>query len=1001
MTLTTSSQKKSNGDEPGRAGTRIPCAGELIRIPKIIPASPFLMKRRTMRFIGLSVRTLSLLLSGAGVLVGLLEASAQPSAHTQPAIAISRTSATLTGMAVPNGMGSSAWFQWGANRDYGKTTSVVAVGDGMGVIRVTEPIGPLAPGSNYFYRLVVSNSAGVTFGREQRFVTGGRVVGWGWRTDGRTAVPLSLRDRVAIASGPKHNLALRTDGSVVGWGYNRSGQADVPPELNNVVAVACGGAHSLALRADGTVMAWGSNNAGQTNVPEGLTNVIAVAAGSSTSYALLSNGTVARWPGNVVYGEATNVVSIAANGSQALALKANGTVLGLDNTFVRSGLSNIVAIACGSLFNLALQSDGTILSWSRLANGAPIAPPGIRNVVEIGAGASYCLVLQADGRLVTWGNYNTENQRKIPAGIPEGLKDALAISCGDNHNLALRTLVAGDFLPAAITQTAFPGVTNSAILNGMAVANGLPSTAWFEWAPLHDMAKQTAPQEIGDGTTVVRISAVVGDLGPETDYQFSLVVSNAYGIARGATGLFTTGRKVATWGTPYYSLASVPAAAQPAVRIAAGHTHCLALSPDRTVIAWGGSDSEGETNVPPGLTDVVDIAGGLNSSAAVRADGSIAGWGTLWNLVDRGGWSEYVAAPFDVPEGLSNVVAVVVGDSHAMALKSDGTVTAWGYDNSGQTFVPGGFQDVVAIAAGSRSSTALRADGTVCAWGNYVNDMTAVPIWLSNVVAISSESFGTVALKRDGKIQNWGGGGSPIWLSNVVAIAANMDGAMALRDDGRVFGWGGGSGVPDGLENAVAISGGDLHGMALAPNVMPHATASVATGGPDAECTIAPAILDPNGDSLVFRVSRLPPVGHVYQYTANGRGAPITLPGTQIEDPLGRIVFIPEPGALGGNYTTLEIVANDGEDDSAPSLIAIHIVPSPVLEPGMAQQNGTKSFVFGFTGVSNATYSVWASGELRYWTRLGSATPLEQNTFMFADPGVTNYQQRFYRVVSP
>ena len=43
-----------------------------------------------------------------------------------------------------------------------------------------------------------------------------------------------------------------------------------------------------------------------------------------------------------------------------------------------------------------------------------------------------------------------------------------------------------------------------------------------------------------------------------------------------------------------------------------------------------------------------------------------------------------------------------------MALKSDGTVTAWGWNVYGQTNVPLGLSNVTAIGAGSAHGLALR-----------------------------------------------------------------------------------------------------------------------------------------------------------------------------------------------------------------------------------------------------------------------------------------------------
>ena len=44
-------------------------------------------------------------------------------------------------------------------------------------------------------------------------------------------------------------------------------------------------------------------------------------------------------------------------------------------------------------------------------------------------------------------------------------------------------------------------------------------------------------------------------------------------------------------------------------------------------------------------------------------------------------------------------------------------MVAWGYNDYGQTNVPAGLSGVTAIAAGDYHSLALKSDGTVVAWG--------------------------------------------------------------------------------------------------------------------------------------------------------------------------------------------------------------------------------------------------------------------------------------------
>src|SRR6185369_3022503 len=82
--------------------------------------------------------------------------------------------------------------------------------------------------------------------------------------------------------------------------------------------------------------------------------------------------------------------------------------------------------------------------------------------------------------------------------------------------------------------------------------------------------------------------------------------------------------------------------------------------------------------------------------------------------------------------GLSGVVQLACGSTHVVALKSDGTVTAWGRSTEGTTNVPPGLSNVIQVGAGHDYSIAVKADGSVVAWGvqppstNYFGQ-TAVP----------------------------------------------------------------------------------------------------------------------------------------------------------------------------------------------------------------------------------------------------------------------------------
>ena len=118
-------------------------------------------------------------------------------------------------------------------------------------------------------------------------------------------------------------------------------------------------------------------------------------------------------------------------------------------------------------------------------------------------------------------------------------------------------------------------------------------------------------------------------------------------------------------------------------------------------------------------------------------------------------------------------------------LKSDGTVVAWGFDNSGQGVVPSGLNGVIAIAAQWYHNLALKSDGTVVAWGDSTFGASTVPGSLAGIRGIAAGAYHSLALKSDGTIVAWGWNGNgqstaPSGFNGVLAIAAGYDYSLAL-----------------------------------------------------------------------------------------------------------------------------------------------------------------------------------------------------------------------------
>ncbi|MCK5161487.1 MAG: hypothetical protein KAQ99_07935, partial [Candidatus Aureabacteria bacterium] len=226
---------------------------------------------------------------------------------------------------------------------------------------------------------------------------------------------------------------------------------------------------------------------------------------------------------------------------------------------------------------------------------------------------------------------------------------------------------------------------------------------------------------------------------------------------------------------------------------------------------WGGVGDGTETQrwspVPTDIADVTSLAsGGWGCSLAVKSDGTVWGWGKN-SLSELGIGVElnHTLIPVQtlVPD---DITTVEFGDNHALALRSDGTVWAWGYNISGQlglgpdapeevmtpVQVPD-LDDVVDVAGAGNHSIAVKSDGTVWTWGSGVLSPALVS-GLSDVVAVEAGDSFRMVLKSDGTVWGWGYGFGDLsqaqGLDNVISIAAGSLHMQALKSDRTVWGRG-------------------------------------------------------------------------------------------------------------------------------------------------------------------------------------------------------------------
>lgn len=289
-----------------------------------------------------------------------------------------------------------------------------------------------------------------------------------------------------------------------------------------------------------------------------------------------------------------------------------------------------------------------------------------------------------------------------------------------------------------------------------------------------------------------------------------LLFTLALGLSVASTHASGTAR---AWGNNSDGQCNVPAGLTDVVAVAGGGLHSLALRGNGTVAVWGWNVL-GETNVPAGLTNVIAIAANYGYSLALKQDGTVTAWG---------------ARAATTPAGLSNVVAVAAGYDHKLALLSNGLVVSWGNTN----LPPATLSNVARIAAGNGHSLALKQDGTIIAWGKNAFGQISVPPSVTDVAAVAAGDTHSLALLGDGTVRAWGNNNYgqttvPAGLSNVVAIAAGYEHSLALKADGKMVAWGRNdysqAQISLSLSGVVGISGGMYHTLAIVGDGSPVIT---------------------------------------------------------------------------------------------------------------------------------------------------------------------------------
>ena len=316
--------------------------------------------------------------------------------------------------------------------------------------------------------------------------------------------------------------------------------------------------------------------------------------------------------------------------------------------------------------------------------------------------------------------------------------------------------------------------------------------------------------------------------------------------------------------------------------VSAGDTHTIGIRSNCTLWAWGNNGSgrlgdntstsrSSPVSVRGGFTDWCQVSAGGSHSIAVRTNGTAWAWGL--NASGRLGDNSTIdkSSPVSVVGGFTDWWQVAAGRDHSLAIRTNGTAWAWGYNSTGQlgdnslvgksspVSVVGGFTDWCQVSAGGQHTVAVRENGTVWAWGRNIfgglgdastidkSSPVSVVGGFTDWCQVSAGDCHSIAIRANGTAWAWGLGSagqlgnnstasqtSPVSVvggfTNWCQVSAGAEHSLGTKSSGTVWAWGYNSGrlgdgtvsnrsspvsVVGGFTDWCQVSAGIAHSMAI------------------------------------------------------------------------------------------------------------------------------------------------------------------------------------------
>ena len=621
-----------------------------------------------------------------------------------------------------------------------------------------------------------------------------------------------LKDVVKIASGDSYSLALDKYGRLWTWGYSshfhlstdsychepirsstptkvsKFDYVNIEELMKNAIDITNGyvltkDGEVVALRLYDTSLVTGTKIAGISEKVIKITKTTGTNNSGHTAF-LTENG--------LVYTIGKGTTGQLGNETWTNSSVATGNAYTAVQTINKENdpLDNIRDIYVGLTHTVAVNKDGKVLTWGsnnygelrssqvqagvNLARAYDVAEDArIEKAILVSAGENYTVVVDETGFAYAWGK-GTIGQLGNKLGINsiEARRVGTEGISLDTNHVTLKEN--GTSLKINAYNKQLNLIYNPTInINSASMTNDSNIASVRKVIGKSDVI-EVSP--VSAGTT----SAVVSSTGNNGEnYESIIQITVLPSVAEMDKDVILPINKIITPMT------------------VSGNSHTLILKSDGTVWAYGDNtygqtglkDAEGnnitysdrasKVEFPAGTPAIIGVSAGDNFSIAVDINGDVYTWG--YNKYGQLGQGSTGTGINNVPtkvSGLRNIIKVVAGANHSIALDKDGYIYTWGRNISGSlgigstsdVYTPTQINDianVIDIAAGADHSMALTQEGCVYTTGKndagqlgeqyILSRISFAKVEISNTIEyIEAGNKTSFAIDTNGNLWAWG-----------------------------------------------------------------------------------------------------------------------------------------------------------------------------------------------------------------------------------------------------